>query len=60
MPGFELNMEVVEMPPDGSKCFECEELITGKMFQYFMFEAQDLKPQPTKFIYCENCFEHGR
>ncbi len=56
MTGIELNMEVQEMPPDGSKCFECGEIITGKMFQYFLFEGTNLKPTPTKFKFCEPCY----
>lgn len=55
MPPFELNMEVQEMPPDGSKCSECKELITGKMFQYFLFEGTE--PTATKFKLCETCYK---
>lgn len=51
---FELNMEVQEMPPDGSNCIECKEMITGKMFQYFLFEGTE--PTATKFKLCEVCY----
>lgn len=43
------------MPPDGSKCFKCNEIIFGKMIQYFLFDSEN-KPMPTKFKYCETCY----
>jgi len=52
---MELNFEVSEMPPDGSKCFSCKEPIFGRMFQYFLFSG-DPEPMPTKFKLCESCF----
>lgn len=45
------------MPADGSKCIVCEEIIFGKMFQYFLFEGDDLEPMPTKFKLCARCKE---
>lgn len=50
---LELNLEVMEMPPEG-KCYECKQEIKVKMFQYFLFEG--LEPTPTKFKYCEKCY----
>lgn len=52
---LEQNIEFQEMPPDGSKCFKCEEIIYGKMFQYFLFDSEN-EPMPTKFKYCETCY----
>lgn len=55
--GIGIELIVQEMPPDGSKCVECNEVIYGKMFQYFIFENEDYDPKPSKFKYCVKCYE---
>lgn len=56
----EINSEgFAEMPPDGSVCFECKELITSKMFQMFVFGPFSYEPIETKFKFCKDCYERG-
>lgn len=53
---MELNMEVQEMPPDGSNCFNCKQPIYGNMMQYFLFTGEADDGMPTKFKLCLPCF----